>query len=203
MCRTSRGKQIKAITFAFISGARKAQTPLWLTEYPEHINNSYCNPNPLLLGDLVGWLVFNQLPSCNHMCCVPTGAPFLASAAPDRRPFPSYSHHRNSAHTSQNVFGRVMMETAGCVFTFTSICSSLSFLFLLHTIFPPCSIFLPGSGDQCPSCKCLSHSFHSVHGISRSGEISGQSVYAQLCQISQMLGGSRIVLGSLQNPARL
>lgn len=204
MCRTSRGKQIKAITFAFISGARNAQTPLWFTEYPEHVNNSYCNRNSLLLGGLVGWLVFNHLPFCNHTCCVPTGAPFLVSTALDRRPFPSYSHHGSSAHTGlSNVFGRVTMETAGCVFTFPSVCSSLSSLFLLHRIFPPCSIFLPGSGDQCPSCQCPSPSIHSVHGISRSGEISGQSVYPQLCQISQMLGGSRIVLGSLQNPARL
>lgn len=71
-----RGKQIKAITL--ISGAWKAQTPLWLTVYPEHVNNSYCNQDPLLLAGLVGWLIFNQLPFCNHMCCVPTGAPFLA-----------------------------------------------------------------------------------------------------------------------------
>lgn len=78
VCRTGRGKQIKAITFAFVSGARKAQAPLWLIEYPEHVNNSYCNLNPLLLGALVGWLVFNQLPFCNHTCCVPTGTPFLA-----------------------------------------------------------------------------------------------------------------------------
>lgn len=78
-----------------------------------------------------------------------------------------------------------------------------SHLFLLHRLIPPCSIFLPGSGNQCPSCKRPSHSIHSANGISRFGEISGQSVYAQLCQISQMLRGSRIVLVSLQNPARL
>lgn len=104
---------------------------------------------------------------------------------------------------SQNVFGRVMLETAGCVLTFTSICSSLSSLFLLLRLIPPYSIFVLGSGNQCPSCKRPSHSIHSLNGISRFGEISGQSVYAQLCQISQMFGRSRIVLGSLQNPARL
>lgn len=65
--------------------------------YPEHVNNSYCKPNPLLLGGLVSCLVFNQLPFCNHMCCVPTGTPFLAWIALDRRPFPSYSHHGSSA----------------------------------------------------------------------------------------------------------
>lgn len=65
VCRTSREKQIKAITFAFISGARKAQTPLGLTVYPEHVNNSYCNQNPLLLGGLlaclVGWFLTSFL----------------------------------------------------------------------------------------------------------------------------------------------
>lgn len=201
MCRTSRGKQIKAITFAFISGARKAQTALWLTVYPEHVNNSYCNPNPLLLGALVGWLVFNHLPFCNHTCCVPTGTPFPALTEGHFPAIPIMG--AQLIQDTQNVFGRFMMETAGCIFTFTSICSSFSSLFLLHRLIPPRSIFLPGSGNQCPSCKRPSHSTHSVNGISRFGEISGQSVYAQLCQISQMLRGSRIVLVSLQNPARL
>lgn len=69
-----------------------------------------------------------------------------------------------------------------------------------------CSVFLPGSGNQHPQVsfwKCCSRNICSLTGISGFGEISEQSVCAQLCQISQMLGSSdktRIRQSSLQNP---
>lgn len=70
------------------------------------------------------------------------------------------------------------METSGCIFIFIRVCSSLSSPFLLHRLIPPWSIFLPGSGNQCPSCK---RSSHSVHSCERHQQIWGDFRTVCLC----------------------
>lgn len=174
MWQTGAGEQIKAITFAFafafISGAQHTQIPLWPTIYHEHINNWSYDQNPLLPSGLFVWLLLNQLPFCNQMCCAFAHRNTLPSLnCTWQNTISSYSHPGSSACVRQwKSTGNSQGKHLGESFTFTSAYSSLSSPLLLHRLVPSCSIFLPGSGNRCgqdPSWKCHSHSIHSLNRI--------------------------------------
>lgn len=209
-CTTDREKQIKAMTFAFISHAEKTQTPFCFAKYHKHISNCSYNQNPPFLGSWSG-LLFYHLSFCNHSCC----------AFAHRNALRNFNHiwQKTIAQLfpSQEIpwgipSGRGTVETAGWISPPTGCHDFLSSSFLLHLfVVSPRSVFLPGSGNRLPhgwfpSWKCCENSISSLNGISAFGEISEQSAHAQRCQILQMLGSSDktgIMWGSLLNPPHL
>lgn len=191
------------MTFAFILGAQKTQTPFCFTKYHRHKNNcSYSQNSPFPSSVVVCFVIV--FPSANHTCCAFAHKNSLPNFNHTCSRLPSYSHHKNSHGTAETHLGEPQWKQL-------RECLSL----LPARIFSPlppssicsaCSVFLPGSGNQHPQVsfwKCCSRNICSLTGISGFGEISEQSVCAQLCQISQMLGNSdktRIRQSSLQNP---
>lgn len=211
-CTTDREKQIKAMTFAFISHAQKTQTPFCFAKYHKHISNCSYNQNPPFLGSWSG-LLFNHLSLCNHSCC----------AFAHRNALHNFSHiwqqtiaqlfpSQEIPWGNRNTSGRGTVETAAWISTPTGCHDFLSSSFLFHLfVVSPHSVFLPGSGNRLPhvwfpSWKYCENSIRSLNGISAFGEIWKQSAHAQRCQILQMLESSDktgIMWGSLLNPPTL
>lgn len=149
MCRTDREKQIIAMTFAFILGAQKTQTPFCFTKYHRHKNNCSYSQNSPFLGRVVGCFVI-VFPSANHTCCAFAHKNSLPNFNHTCRQLPSYSitgtpmGQQKPTWESHN--GSSWVDVClYCLLGFSflslppsSICCS------------PCSVFLPGSGNQHP-----------------------------------------------------
>lgn len=104
MCRTDREKQIIAMTFAFILGAQKTQTPFCFTKYHRHKNNcSYSQNSPFLSSVVVCFVII--FPSANHTCCAFAHKNSLPNFNHTCSRLPSYSHHKNSHGTAETHLG--------------------------------------------------------------------------------------------------
>lgn len=193
------------MTFAFIWGAQKTQTPFCFAKYHRHKNNCSYSQNSPFLGSVVGSFVTTFPSAITHAVLLPTGTLCPTSTTPaghcpaipitgtpTGQQKPTWESHNGSSWVNVRLYclpGFSLLSLPP-----SSICCS------------PCSVFLPGSGNQHPQVsfwKCCSRSICSLTGISGFGEISEQSVHAQLCQILQMLGSSdktRTRQSSLQNP---